>query len=552
MKRRDFLAAGAAIGVAEWLGFFRKHGVPGTKKDWGIAKARAQAQDTDRFLIYWMVEGGWDSYSMLGPVHTANNSGIAVDTNGAPVLNPSPPWSQQLYRVKNYGSAPYSDVQSVNGITHGYLAVDGQSLFPDMAVVSSVKGNQFHSGGRWDLHYGTYDHNLSDFRQPDERTVMQAFAEAKGQNFLLPNISWHRWLSDGELDLGQYPDGTGYYENLGPAYAHTIYGHTTAELKAQLLSTGDVQTQARRKKIRNYTDSLTSTFLRGRDGASVSAFASALSIHESLADRGGSFDVSTLFNDPNLFAAFNVQTGDDATTATVVNGNPARSKESPHIRVQAMMAYELMRAKIACSLWLETRDVRLFDSHRSRRNVLDADSNSDQLQLVQDEIWNPLKALVAQLKNTAMPGTTDGTTLWDRTNIVLVSEMSRTIQGDVSPILAETKDDATKFGEILDQDVCQHWHVSSCAFLGANVQGGTQFGRVGSQTLDNIPMMPDGTLDPAFDPNTGVQNGTQSSSSFVADAGHIYATALQLGGVDPTGKGRNTSPAMTFVQKPGV
>ena len=55
-------------------------------------------------------------------------------------------------------------------------------------------------------------------------------------------------------------------------------------------------------------------------------------------------------------------------------------------RVQAMMAYELMRAKISCALWLETRDVRLFDSHRSRRSVLDDDSNSDQLDLVREEM----------------------------------------------------------------------------------------------------------------------------------------------------------------------
>ena len=44
-RRRFLQGAGAvsAISMAEWLGFFRKHGVPGTAKDWGIAKARAQA-----------------------------------------------------------------------------------------------------------------------------------------------------------------------------------------------------------------------------------------------------------------------------------------------------------------------------------------------------------------------------------------------------------------------------------------------------------------------------------------------------------------------------
>ncbi len=546
MKRRSFLGgavATGAISVAEWLGFFSRHGVPGTARDWGIAQARAQEEQEDRFLVYWFVEGGWDSYSMFGPVHTRNDSAIDVPVN---TLNPTPPWSQQIYRVGNYGNAPYPVPQTVNGIEHGYLAVDGQPLFPDMAVVSSVKGNLFHSGGRWDMHYGTYNHSLTAFRGDDERTVMQAFAEAKGGSFLLPNVSWHRWLSDGELDLGQYPPGTGYYENLGPAYAHTVYGHTPRDLKARLLSTGDVATQERRRIIRGYTDAIQARFLRGRDSASVRAFASALEIHKSLADRGGTFDVASLFSDDQLKTEFGVRDGDELTTATVVNGNPARSKESPHIRVQAMMAYELMRAKISCALWLETRDVRLFDSHRARRNVLNADTNSDQLQLARDEIWNPLIAFVAKLKTTEMLGE-PGVSLWDRTNIVLCSEMSRTLQGDVEAILSSGDATDSKYQQILDQDVCQHWHVSSAAFLGANVNGGTQFGRVGASTLESIPILADGSLDPAFDAQTGQQSGNQTG--FVAEPGHIYSTALSLGGVDPTNVGRNTKPALSFIKK---
>ena len=563
MKRRSFLhnaknvaVAAGSISVAEWLGFFRRHGVPGSPKDWGIAQARAQEEAQDRFLLYRFVEGGWDSYSMFGPVHTANTSGVNVATGGAPVLSPSPAWSDQIYRVGGYGSAPYPIPQRVNGIEHGYLAADGQSLFPDMCVVSSVKGNPFHSGGRFDMHYGNYDVNgdggvnMQAAREADERSVLQAFAEAKGASFLLPHISWHRWLSDGELALNQYPDGTGYYENLGPAYAHTIYGRTPRDLKSRLLSTGDVATQARRRKLRNYTDSVQQRFLRGRDGPSVRAFSSALEIHKSLADRGGTFDVANLFQDDSLKQAFGVRDGDELTTATVVNGNPARSKESPHIRVQAMMAYELMRAKISCALWLETRDVRLFDSHRARRSVLDNDSNSDQLQLCRDEIWDPMKALVAQLKATEMPGV-PGTSLWDRTNIVLCSEMSRTLQGDVGPILGDGSSDANKFQEILDQDVCQHWHVSSAAFLGANVKGGQQFGRVGASTLQSIPMLADGSLDPAFDAATGAKRSGQTPAGFIAEPGHIYSTALQLGGVDPTNAGRNNRPPLAFVKKTG-
>jgi hypothetical protein len=548
-SRRSFLqrtaGATAALSVADWLGFFRRHGVPGSPKDWGIAAARAQEANDDRYLVYWFVEGGWDSYSMFSPVDTRNDSALSIP---AGTLHPSPEWSDQFYRPQGFGSGDRGLSSTASGIRHGYLAAPGRALFPDMFVLSSLRGNTFHSGGRFDMHYGNYNRSLPASRNADERTVLQAFAEAKGASFLLPHVSWHRWLSDGELDLGQYPEGTGYYEKLGPAYAHTTYGRTPRDLKARLAAVGDVATQQRRGVLRDFTDNLGARFLRGRDGQSVRAFSSALQIHRTLQDRGGAFDLSSLFDDPALRDQFGVQPGDDATTATSVNGNPARSKESPHIRVQAMMAYELMRSRISCALWLETRDVRLFDGHRSRRSVLDNDSNSDQLRLVHDEIWSPLQAFVARLKSTPAPGTTDGSTLWDRTTIVLCSEMGRTIQGDVRTIVddpAKTVDQ--RYQEVLDQDVCQHWPVSSAAFLGGNVRGGQQAGGVGNQTLDHIPVRADGTLDPAFDPVTGLRNGTQSG--FVPDAGHVYSTALHLAGVDPAGRGRNDRPPLRFIAR---
>ena len=70
MKRRSFLqgaAAGGAIGVLDWLGFFRSFGVPGTSKSLGIARAVAQTMEP-KFLVMWFREGGWDSYSMLAPI----------------------------------------------------------------------------------------------------------------------------------------------------------------------------------------------------------------------------------------------------------------------------------------------------------------------------------------------------------------------------------------------------------------------------------------------------------------------------------------------------
>jgi len=548
-SRRSFLqrsaGATAALSVADWLGFFRRDGVPGTPKDWGIAAARAQEANDDRYLVYWFVEGGWDSYSMFSPVDTRNDAGLSIP---AGTLHPSPEWSDQFYRPPGFGTGERGLSSTSSGIRHGFLAAPGRALFPDMFVLSSLHGNTFHSGGRFDMHYGSYNRSLQGARADDERTVLQAFAEAKGASFLLPHLSWHRWLSDGELDLGQYPEGTGYYEKLGPAYAHTNYARTPHDLKARIAAVGDVATQQRRNVLRDFTDNLNARFLRGRDGQSVRAFSSALQIHRTLQDRGGAFDLSTFFDDPALRDHFGVQPGDDATTATSVNGNPARSKESPHIRVQAMMAYELMRARVSCALWLETRDVRLFDSHRGRRNVLDADGNPDQLQLVRDEIWAPLAAFVDKLKSTPAPSTIDGSTLWDRTTIVLCSEMGRTIQGDVRSIVDDpSKTVDQRYQEVLDQDVCQHWPVSSCAFLGGNVRGGQQAGGVGSQTLDHIPIRDDGSFDPAFDPTTGLQNGTQSG--FVPDAGHVYATALHLAGVDPAGRGRNERPPLRFVAR---
>ena len=48
---------------------------------------------------------------------------------------------------------------------------------------------------------------------------------------------------------------------------------------------------------------------------------------------------------------------------------------------------------------------------------------------------------------------------------------------------------------------------------------------------------------------------TLHTSSYISDAGHTYATALYLSGLDPdalrsAGKGRNVRPAMKFNKKP--
>lgn len=170
-------------------------------------------------------------------------------------------------------------------------------------------------------------------------------------------------------------------------------------------------------------------------------------------------------------------------------------------------------------------------------------------------LWNPLKTLVAKLKAT--PYGTTGKSYYDFTTIVLASEMGRTISGDVESILANSgMTDAQKYTEIMGQDCCQHWRVSSAAFLGGTVRGNRQYGRVGSTSLEGIPLMPDGTLDPAYNPDTGllVPGRTKSPTSAITDAGHVYSTALHLSGLGPAalraaGKGRNDRPALTYIKR---
>ncbi|MFL5320985.1 MAG: DUF1501 domain-containing protein, partial [Myxococcaceae bacterium] len=514
----------------------------------GIAEAVAQTITEPRFLIYWFQEGGWDGYCMFNPVDTTNDATRVIP---AGTLNPSPSWSAHRYRPINYGNtAAVFRPKTQGNIPYGHLANDGLSLFPDLAVVASHYGNTFHSGGRWDYHYGKYNHSLSATRAPDERTVLQAFCEQYGQSFLLPHISWHRWLSDGELSTPSYPEGTGYYEKLGPAWAHTIYGKTPADLRSRLLAISNISAGARDARIRQFTDNLHSNFIKDKNSQAVAAFASAVQIHKASLGNTTPISPNQLFNSAALRSEFNVQPGDENTDSTSVNGNPARSKETPNTNVQAMMTYELMTQGISCGFFIESRDIRGFDTHRNRSSIMAAGGQSDQLNDMKKNLWQPLTTLVNKLKNT--PYGSSGKSYWDLTTIVLASEMGRTLQGDVDSILSGSDTDSVKYQAIMDQDCCQHWKVSSVAFLGGTVQGNRSYGRVGTSSLDAIPIMPDGTLDPAYDPVTGVlkSGATKSPNSYISDCGNVYATALALTGINPTGKGKNTSPAMDFIKKP--
>jgi hypothetical protein len=69
-----------------------------------------------------------------------------------------------------------------------------------------------------------------------------------------------------------------------------------------------------------------------------------------------------------------------------------------------------------------------------------------------------------------------------------------------------------------------------------------------------IPILPDGSLDPAYDPITGeLKPGMKKNpQSFVPNHGHVYATALYLSDIDPKGKGRNQAPPLTFIKRDGL
>lgn len=558
MKRRRFLqnlAGASAITAMDWLGFFRRFGIPGSKKELGLMQAAAQsASQQPRFLIYWFLEGGWDGYSMFNPLESdRNDARLSIPAN---TLRPTPGWSEQLYRPVGYPDAPFLPPREHLGIRYGFLAEDGKELFADGVVLSSHYGKTFHSGSRLDYHYGTYASppKLSAQREDGERTVLQAFCEARGGAYLLPSVSWHRFLADGELPEFGYGPKTGFRDDLGPSHAHTFYGGTPGNLRKYLASIYDRSPSARSKRIREFTDDLHRSFLddAGGAGPSAAAFRSALETYRAQVDRApDSVDPSKLFNDPALKADFGVTAEDEVTRAYPTPNQPAlpRSKNSPNVNVQAMMAYELMAHGLSCSFFIENREVRAFDTHRTRKEVLDAQGLVNQREKMRTELWNPLKTLVQKLKATEYRGT--GTSLWNYTTVVVASEMGRVLGGNVDGILARSDSDAAKYQRIMDQDVNQHWPVSSAFILGGTVRGGRQLGKVGRVTRDAIPLMPDGALDPAYDADTGhlVAGRTKSPKSFVTNAGHLYATALALSGVDPAGVGKNISPALSFVGK---
>ena len=169
--------------------------------------------------------------------------------------------------------------------------------------------------------------------------------------------------------------------------------------------------------------------------------------------------------------------------------------------------------------------------------------------MMEQDLWDPLHAFVSRLKKSEYKDT--GKSLFDHTNIVINSEFGRSLHGNVDAILDMDISEKEKETKIGGQDISAHWKVTSCAFLGSQVQGDRQYGSVGEKTLMAIPILPDGSMDPNYDPITGkLKKGRQQHpKSFIPNHGDVYATALELTGIHPKGKGRNERPAMKFIGK---
>ena len=546
VSRRGLLrrmAVGAAgLTCADFLGFFQVYGLPDESKLDDVAADATEAADDPRFLIYWYLEGGWAGYDMFNPVMTENN-----------VRHRLKNISEERYRVLRWGD-PDRTIGSAGNILYGYLAEPGKDLFPDMAVISSMHTGSGHSRDRLKVHMGDYGIKQSVEREDDERSVMQAFAEVYGQCYLLPSLSWHWWLSDGELNEAQYTGRRGYYHALGPAHAHTIYAGTPDKLRGLLLQVQREASDGVNRHIDSFLAEAHRGFFKDANIEAVRSYHSARQIYMQMAGRGRSLDpgmVKRLFADPVLREDFSVNRDDEKITYRSVNGNKARSKFSPNTNVQAMMSYELMRAGLTCGFFIESRDVRRFDSHHTRSRLWKKDGTPvgmpDQSAMMRENLWDPLHVFVKRLKDTEYRAT--GKSLFDHANIVLTSEFGRTLHGNVDGIVKKNISDEKKDKEIGGQDISAHWKVTSCAFLGGNVRGNLQYGAVGKETLHAIPLLPDGSLDPNYDPASGkLRPGRKPHPrSFVPNHGHVYATALALSGIQPRGCGRNVQPPMNFV-----
>ncbi|MBV9851733.1 MAG: hypothetical protein JO250_18850, partial [Armatimonadetes bacterium] len=308
LTRRGFLGRSArrmvgALTCADFLGYFLAHGLPaqGAAQE-GRIRAKVAEADTPHFLIYWFMEGGWESYDMFSPVETANNVITRLDDP-----------SKERYRVLHWGEPGYQ-IQTHGNIRYGYLAERGKDLFGDMAVLSSMSTGDFHSGDRLKAHMGSYDIVDSAEREEDERSVMQAFCEVYGQPYVLPHVSWHYWLADGELNEADYTGRKGYYAGLGPPHANTVYGGTPANLRQMLARLQASSGDPVNRQIESFLDDVHRHIRSDASLDVVRSYDSARGMFQRMSAAGRTLDparVARLFTDPTLRARFGVSPQDE-------------------------------------------------------------------------------------------------------------------------------------------------------------------------------------------------------------------------------------------------
>ena len=554
MNRRGFLSRAAqatsALAAADFFSYWLSDGLDSLSPALtGAVKDHAKEASQPRFLVYWFMEGAWMSYDMFGPVvpvrNDANFSDFPRDPNDWGVI------SDHLYRTKDLSP---DDFRRQGEIFHGPLAEDGRELFGEMAILSSALTGSGHTRDRFKAHYGQYAVDMKARREPDERTVLQAFCEQAGRPYLLPNLNWHRWLSDGELDISAYPEGTGIYHALGPAWAHIIYPQTPKFTRSLVRQTLAMRNDARNHSVQRFLEQPRRKLLADRNSPELQSFASALDVYKRLIQGNDeSVDTNSMFLDPGLREEFEVEPADEEIHFELINQTLPRSKYTPNINAQAMMMFEMMTKGLSCAGWLENRLVRGFDHHWARKKILSG-YPFDQKEMMRRELWTPLRTFIRKLKETEYGET--GNSYYEYTTIVLSSEFGRTVGGNIESILENSDlDEAEKREQILSQDISAHNPVNSCAFLGPRVRGGSQFGWVGQQTFQPVPIHPKtGDLDPRYDRDGNLRDGYQEPSDgfIMPNHGHIYSTALKLAGVDPKGAGRNESPHLPFILETGA
>lgn len=554
MNRRRFLSktaqAAGALAATDFFSYWLSDGLDSLSPALTAAvKDHAREASEPRFLIYWFMEGAWMSYDMFGPVVPIRN-----DANFTDLPRDPGDWgavSDHVYRTKDLSP---TDFRRHGEIFHGPLADEGRELFGEMAILSSALTGSGHTRDRFKAHYGYYTVDMKARREPDERTVLQAFCEQVGRPYLLPNLNWHRWLSDGELDIAAYPEGTGIYHALGPPWAHIIYPQTPKFTRNLVRQTLAMRNDERNHSVQRFLEQPRRNLLADRNSPELQSFASALDVYKRLIQGNDErIDTGSLFLDPGLREEFGVDPADEEIHFELINQTLPRSKYTPNINVQAMMMFELMTKGLSCAGWLENRLVRGFDHHWARKKILSG-YPFDQRDMMRTQLWDPLKTFVRKLKETEYGNS--GTSYYDYTTIVLSSEFGRTVGGNINAILEnQDLDEAEKRKQILSQDISAHNPVNSCAFLGPQVRGGSQFGWVGQKTLQPIPIHPKtGDLDPRYDRDGNLRDGYHEPSDefIMPNHGHIYSTALKLAGVDPGAAGRNESPHLPFILDTGA